>query len=116
MCAFPESINAIPTIKGDSRTPEKLIDGINYDHTGKHSWLAPIIPKHLNRLYIVMDQPTNVSSVMFWNYSKTPERGIKDFGVSRFKCSINNFLKFDLITRKYITYLKPFLIECSIFD
>ncbi|CAH1968947.1 unnamed protein product [Acanthoscelides obtectus] len=81
VCAYPESANILPNVEGDVRTPDKLIDGINEDHSGMHSWLAPIIPRHLNRIYFVMDSPVCVSYIKFCNYSKTIARGAKDFGV-----------------------------------
>ena len=39
----------------------------------------------LNRVYIIFDQPTAVSMIKIWNYSKTANRGAKDIAVSQFR-------------------------------
>ncbi|KAI5723842.1 hypothetical protein M8J76_011637 [Diaphorina citri] len=72
--AYPAGVHILHGMENDARTCDKLIDGVNNIADGTHSWLAPILPQEINKLYVVFDSPKVISMIKLWNYSKTPNR------------------------------------------
>ena len=42
------SINVLPGIDDDSRTPDRLVDGVNETEDGAHMWLTPLLTGTFN--------------------------------------------------------------------
>uniref|UniRef100_A0A915C316 KATNIP domain-containing protein n=2 Tax=Parascaris univalens TaxID=6257 RepID=A0A915C316_PARUN len=82
LAAFPESVNILPAVKGDPRTSENLIDGVNDTTSASHMWLTPVLPNRYARVFVIFDFPTYVSQIRVYNYRKTPERGVRHIAVS----------------------------------
>ncbi|KAF8571642.1 hypothetical protein P879_02414 [Paragonimus westermani] len=83
--ASPSSINELRlgnSISPDVRTVDKLVDGMN---SGKdmahHCWLAPILPDKLPCIYIVFNEPEKLAGIRLWNYTRTRDRGVREFAV-----------------------------------
>ena len=51
--AHPHSVNVLPGVVDDIRTPDKLIDGVNDTYDGRHMWLAPILPGLVRTVCII---------------------------------------------------------------
>ena len=83
--AYPDSVNVLEGVEGDVRTPDKLINGVNATQDGKSMWLAPVLPALLNKIYVIFDQPMQISMIKLWNYSKSLNGGSKELLTGSYK-------------------------------
>lgn len=56
-------MNVLDSVTGDVRTPDKLVDGVNNTHDGRHMWLAPVLPG-LVSIYVFMYRNCNPGKSM----------------------------------------------------
>jgi len=91
----PPGINRLPGMASDVRTLDKLFNGNNHTYDDLNMWLAPFKftrsaaaansqsqtsdKREPNFISIMFDQPTCISAVRLWNYSKTASRGVHEF-------------------------------------
>lgn len=63
----------------DVRAEENLLAGA--PGTSGRMWLAPFSRSPPNSVELVFDEPTHISCMRCWNYSRTPSRGVRDLEV-----------------------------------
>eukprot|EP01063_Lacrimia_lanifica_P006965 TRINITY_DN14412_c0_g2_i1.p1 TRINITY_DN14412_c0_g2~~TRINITY_DN14412_c0_g2_i1.p1 ORF type:complete len:826 (+),score=273.30 TRINITY_DN14412_c0_g2_i1:108-2585(+) len=74
--AVPKDITVLPQSAQDCRVLGNLVSPVHNSSSDAAIWLAPYSPGTVNLLYIVFEEPVAISRIAFWNYSKTPTRGV----------------------------------------
>ncbi|RCN37847.1 hypothetical protein ANCCAN_16222, partial [Ancylostoma caninum] len=82
LAAFPESVNILPSVEDDPRTSMNLINGCNDTEKAEQMWLTPMLPNRCARVFFVFDMQIAVSTIIIYNYRKTPTRGVRHISVS----------------------------------
>ncbi|XP_063790297.1 katanin-interacting protein isoform X2 [Pseudophryne corroboree] len=78
--ASPPDLSVLPEYQDDSRTLDKLIDGVNITSEDSHMWLIPFTCGENHTITINFDDTKPIAGLRFWNYNKSPEdtyRGAK---------------------------------------
>eukprot|EP00929_Paragymnodinium_shiwhaense_P058058 TRINITY_DN29084_c0_g1_i1.p1 TRINITY_DN29084_c0_g1~~TRINITY_DN29084_c0_g1_i1.p1 ORF type:complete len:1223 (+),score=256.63 TRINITY_DN29084_c0_g1_i1:68-3736(+) len=71
------SVKNLPGMENDWRSEENLLHGA--PGPSGRMWLAPFSRQSVpNSVEFVFDEPTRISCMHVWNYTRTPARGVRD--------------------------------------
>jgi hypothetical protein len=69
--ATPHSVNDLPEMDNDPRTPDKLVDGVQSTCSDLHQWLAPYTPGARHAVTLDFGRSITLGMVRVWNYNKS---------------------------------------------
>jgi len=73
------SVRNLAGMEGDIRTEDNLLEGA--PGTSGRMWLAPYAQQPHNSIEFVFAEPTHISCIHLWNYTRTPSRGARDIEI-----------------------------------
>jgi len=73
------SVRNLVGMENDIRTEDNLLEGA--PGTSGRMWLAPYVQQPHNSIEFMFAEPTHISCIHLWNYTRTPSRGARDIEI-----------------------------------